>query len=79
MHTNFWSENLQGRNNAEDGGVDEKIILERILGENSGKLWTGFIWLRTGTSGGSCEHENEPSVSTKGRKFLVCRSNYWLL
>jgi hypothetical protein len=31
-------------------------------------LWTGFIWLRIGTS--SCEHDNEPSGSIKGRKFL---------
>jgi len=21
-------------------------------------LWTGFIWLRIGTSGGCCEHSN---------------------
>jgi hypothetical protein len=29
-----------------------KIILEWNLGNWNGKFWTGFIWLRTGTSGG---------------------------
>jgi hypothetical protein len=28
------------------------IILDRILGVQIGKVWTGFIWLRIGTSGG---------------------------
>jgi len=36
----------------EDVGVDGKIILERILGKYGGKVWTGCIWLRIGTSGG---------------------------
>jgi hypothetical protein len=27
------------------------IILERILGKQGAKLWTGFIWLRIGTNG----------------------------
>jgi hypothetical protein len=29
-----------------------KTILEWNLGENGGKVWTGFIWLRIETSGG---------------------------
>jgi hypothetical protein len=28
-------------------------------------VWTGFVWLWTGTSEGSCEHGNEPSGSIK--------------
>jgi len=36
----------------EDIDVDEKIILEWILGKWSGKVLTGCIWLRIGTSGG---------------------------
>jgi hypothetical protein len=28
-------------------------------------VWTGFVWLRTGTICGNCEHGNEPSGSTK--------------
>jgi hypothetical protein len=40
--------------------------------ENSMKLdlreiglggWTGFLWLRIGTNGGSCEHGNEQSYT----------------
>jgi len=37
----------------EDVGVDGKIILEWILGKQGGKVWTGFIWLRIGSIGGS--------------------------
>jgi hypothetical protein len=52
MHTIFWLENLMGRYHLEDVGVDERIILEWILGEYGGKVWTGCIWLRIGTSRG---------------------------
>jgi hypothetical protein len=41
----------EGRNHAEDLGVDDNI-LEWILGKLGGKVWTGFFWLRTETSGG---------------------------
>jgi hypothetical protein len=33
-------------------GVDGKIILEWILGKLGRRVWTGFIWLGIGTSGG---------------------------
>jgi hypothetical protein len=29
-----------------------KIVLKWILGKQGGKVWTGCIWLRIGTSGG---------------------------
>jgi hypothetical protein len=45
-------ENLKGRDHSKDLGVDGNIILEWILGQKSEKLWSGFIWLRIGTSGG---------------------------
>jgi hypothetical protein len=32
--------------------LDGKIILERTLGKYGGMVWTGFIWLRIGASGG---------------------------
>jgi hypothetical protein len=32
MHTIFWLENLKGRDHLEDLGIDERIILEWILG-----------------------------------------------
>jgi hypothetical protein len=28
------------------------IILEWILGKYGGRVWTGYIWLRIGNSGG---------------------------
>jgi hypothetical protein len=39
MCMELWSENLKGRGHSQDLGVD------------GGKVWTGFIWLRIGTSG----------------------------
>jgi hypothetical protein len=33
-------------------------------------MWIGFIWLRIGTGGGSCEQGNEPLGSIKCREFL---------
>jgi hypothetical protein len=41
-----------GKNYSEDLGVDGRIILKWILGRWGGKVWTGFIWLSIGTSGG---------------------------
>jgi hypothetical protein len=35
------------------------------LNEYNGTAWTGFIWLRIRTSGGSCEHGNELFGSAK--------------
>jgi hypothetical protein len=52
MHTVFWLGNLKGRDYSEDLGVDGKIILEWIWERDFGKVWTGFIWLRNGTTGG---------------------------
>jgi hypothetical protein len=52
MCTKFWSENLNGKDHSEDLGVDAKIILKYILGKYGGKLWTGFIWLKTWISSG---------------------------
>jgi hypothetical protein len=43
--------NLKGREHSEDLDVDGNTILERILEMYGGKVWTGFIWLRIGTSG----------------------------
>jgi hypothetical protein len=43
---------LKGRDHAEDLHVDGKMIFEWILEKQGGKVWTGFIWLRIGTSGG---------------------------
>jgi len=47
----FWSENGQGWNQSQDLGIYERIILEWILGKQSGRLWTGFMWGRIGANG----------------------------
>jgi hypothetical protein len=52
MHTIFWSDKLKGRDYSEDPGVDIKIILDWIMEKECGNVWTGFSWLRIGTSGG---------------------------
>jgi hypothetical protein len=31
--------------------------------DNIRMVWNGFIWLRIGTSGGSCERGNEPLLT----------------
>jgi hypothetical protein len=36
----------------EDLCIDGRILLEWILRKLGRKLWTGFIWLTIGTSGG---------------------------
>jgi hypothetical protein len=51
MQTKFWSETLKGSDDSKDLDVAGRIILEMILGKWGGKFWTGFIWLRIGTSG----------------------------
>jgi len=44
-------ENIRRRDHAEDIGLDGMIISEWTLGKEGGKLWTAFIWFRTGISG----------------------------
>jgi hypothetical protein len=41
-------ENVKEKVQSEDLGIDERIILEWIMG---GKVWTGSIWLWVGSSG----------------------------
>jgi len=52
MRTVFSDENLKVRDHLEGLGVGGKIMLQWILWKWDGKLWTGFMGLRIGTSGG---------------------------
>jgi hypothetical protein len=42
----------EGKKPLERIGVDGRKVLERILGKLGGKMCTGHIWFRVGTSGG---------------------------
>jgi hypothetical protein len=53
------------KRHSEDLGMDGRVILECIIRKYCGKVWTGSMGLRIGTSG-CCEHGNEPSGSIKG-------------
>jgi len=55
---------------SDDLGVDGRIILEWILGKYNEKFWTGCVWLRIATSGGSCGHGYEPPGSIRDGKFI---------
>jgi hypothetical protein len=44
--------NLKERDHLQGLGIDGKVIVEWILWKEGGKVWTGLIWLRIGTSGG---------------------------
>jgi hypothetical protein len=50
MHTRFYSGNLKGRDRLGDLDVHERMILKLMLEEQNVKVWTGFIWLRIGSS-----------------------------
>ena len=47
MHTGFWWVNLKKRHNLQDLGVDGTIILKLVMNTYYGRVWTGFICLRT--------------------------------
>jgi hypothetical protein len=50
MHIKFWSENFKERDLE---AIDtERKILKWILQKQCEMVWTGFIWLRKGISGG---------------------------
>jgi hypothetical protein len=60
MHKVFWIAKCEGKIPLGRYRRMWEIILECILEEQDGKVRTGFIWLGIGTSGGCCEHGNEP-------------------
>jgi hypothetical protein len=63
MRTKFWTGRVKIKDHSEDQGVDD------ILGEQSWRLWIGFIRLKIKVVD-YCTHFNENSGSIKSRKFL---------
>jgi len=53
MHTGLWWRGLTERNHLKDLGVDRRIKLKWIFKQWDGEAWTGLLWLRIGTRGGS--------------------------
>jgi hypothetical protein len=51
-----------------NSSIGGREILKWIL--KGVRVWTGFIWLRIGTSGRFCEHSKKPSSYTKRREYL---------
>jgi len=60
---------LREKDHLKDPSLDGRIILKFIFKEWAG-LWTGLIWLRTGTGGCFCECGNAHPASIRCREFL---------
>jgi len=52
VHKGFWWGNLRERDNLEHLGTDRRIILKLMLKKWNWRRWTGFVWLKTGITGG---------------------------
>jgi hypothetical protein len=51
VHTGFGWGNPRERDRFEDPGIDGRIILKLCKIKVGWEAWTGFLWLRIGTSG----------------------------
>jgi hypothetical protein len=70
VQTKFSLEKLTGRGHSKDPGVDEKIILEWILGKLVGRCGPDSSGSGLGAVTSSCGYGNKPSGSIKGEVFL---------
>jgi hypothetical protein len=75
MHMRYLWDSQEERDHYVGGWILLKCILER----QDGVVWTESICLRIGTSGGSCEHGNEPPDSINCWEVLAYLHNWWLL
>jgi hypothetical protein len=53
VRTGFWEGDLVETDHLIDLDLDGRIILNWIFKKWNGEAWTGLIWLRIGTGGGS--------------------------
>jgi hypothetical protein len=61
-------------------GMRQNIdVFKWLLEKQSVRMWTGFIWVRTGSIGGLCTHDNLLSGSVTGEEFLGKLNDYQLL
>jgi hypothetical protein len=65
VFTGFRLGGPKGKDHWEDLGIGGRITLKWNLGRQGSKERTAFSWVRIGSSGGLCEHSNEPSFSIK--------------
>ena len=70
MHTGHVWGNLMERDHLDDPDIDGRIILRWILKKWDLGAWTGLIWLKIGTGGGTCKCGDEPLGSIKYGAFL---------
>jgi hypothetical protein len=63
---NFGWRALKGKDHSEVLSDDGRTILKWILG----KYCWGVVWIHLAQVSGSCEFDNEPSVSVKGGELL---------
>jgi hypothetical protein len=52
MRNGFWWESQKEKHHQRNLDIGGRIILKQILEIRDGVVWTGFIWLRIGTTGG---------------------------
>ena len=50
MHTAFWYGMLKERDNLHNLDADGRILYDRTLQYYNVKIWTEFLWLKTGTN-----------------------------
>jgi hypothetical protein len=51
VHTEFWWRNVKERDCFGELGVDGRSVLKWVINKLEGRLWTGLIRLKLGTSG----------------------------
>jgi hypothetical protein len=53
--------------------------LDADVNQISSFVWSRFVWLWRGTSGGCCEHGNKPLGSINGAEYFDQLSDYYIL
>jgi hypothetical protein len=52
IHTEFWWGKLKERDDYQHLGVGGRILLKRIITKYAKRMWSGIMWLTTGTNEG---------------------------